>query len=122
MQTFLISYDLAKPTRNKHALATAIMGLGSSWARPLECTWYVRADVAESQIAARLAAFLDDDDGLLVQAVEEEATLANTSLRWFRQRRPGFDIEAGSNILAFPAVAAMAPAQQELPLPMAQAG
>jgi hypothetical protein len=117
MQTFLVSYDLAKPTRNKHALATAIMGLGSSWARPLECTWYVRADVSEGQVAARLSSLLDVDDGLIVQAVEEEATLANTSLRWFRQRRPGFDLEAGSNILAFPTVTPPpAPAQQELPL------
>ena len=116
MQTFLVSYDLAKPTRNKHALATAIMGLGASWARPLECTWYLRAEVSEGEVATRLANLLDVDDGLIVQAVQDEATLANTSLRWFRQRRPGFDIEAGSNVLAFPGVPALPAAQQELPL------
>jgi hypothetical protein len=116
MQTFLVSYDLAKPTRNKHALATAIMGLGSSWARPLECTWYLRAEASESEVARRLAMLLDEEDGLIVQAVQDEATLANTSLRWFRQRRPGFDIEAGSNILAFPTISAPPAAQQELPL------
>lgn len=115
MQTFLVSYDLAKPTRNKHALATAIMGLGTSWARPLECTWYVRADIAEGALAARLINLLDVDDGLIVQAVQDEATLANTSLRWFRQRRPGFDLEAGSNVLAFPTIPAQPAAQQELP-------
>jgi hypothetical protein len=92
------------------------MGLGSSWARPLECTWYVRADVPEGQVAARLAALLDEDDGLIVQTVQDEATLANASLRWFRQRRPGFDIEAGSNVLAFPTISAPPAAQQELPL------
>jgi hypothetical protein len=120
MRTFLISYDLAKPARNKHAIATAIMGLGTSWARPLENTWYVRADASEADVEAGLNSLLDVDDGLIVQAVQDKAALTNTSLRWFRQRRPWFDLEAGSNVLAFPSVAALAPAQRELPF--AEAG
>ena len=60
MRTFLISYDLAHPNRNKHVLATAIMSLGQSWARPLEQTWYVRADTAEMDIESRLAGLLEN--------------------------------------------------------------
>jgi hypothetical protein len=115
MRTFLISYDLARPTGNKHALATVIMSLGSAWARPLEQTWYVRADTSEAQIESRIAPLLDDEDGLIVQAVAEAGVMTNTRLRWFRQRRPAFELEAGSNVVAFPCVQA-ASAQAELPL------
>lgn len=115
MRTFLIAYDLAKPNRNKHALASAIMSLGSAWARPLETTWYVRADASEEDIERSLVAILDADDGLVVQAVETPAAFAQTSLRWFRQRRPGFDVEATSNVIAFP-LQQPGPAQAELPL------
>ncbi len=115
MRMFLISYDLAKPNQNKHAIATAIMSLGQAWARPLDTTWYVRAEAdAESDIHAQLSQLLDSDDGLIVQAVSEEATLVNTSLRWFRQRRHGF--EANANVIAFPTTVPAPLAQPELPL------
>jgi hypothetical protein len=91
------------------------MALGSAWARPLEATWYVRADLTESEIEHRLSDLLDTDDGLLVQAVEAPALLAQTSLRWFKQRRPGFDVDKETNIIAFPMREAPA-AQAELPL------
>lgn len=116
MRMFLISYDLAKPNRNRHAMATAIMSLGQAWARPLESTWYVRAELSDADVSTLLADLLDADDGLIVQAVSDAAILANTSLRWFRQRRPGFDLEASSNVIAFPTMPAPAPAQAELPL------
>ncbi len=117
MRMFLISYDLAKPNHNKHAIATAIMGLGQAWARPLDTTWYVRAETdVESDIYAQLSQLLDSDDGLIVQAVSEEATLVNTSLRWFRQRRHGFGIEANANVIAFPTAVPAPQTQPELPL------
>lgn len=117
MRTFLVTYDLAHPNRNKHVIATAIMSLGQSWARPLEQTWYLRADIREGDVEARLAGLLDADDGLIIQEVQEGATFANTSLRWFRQRRTPFDIEDGSNVIAFPATGpAVTPDQAELPL------
>jgi hypothetical protein len=119
MRTFLISYDLAHPNRNKHVIATAIMSLGASWARPLEQTWYVRADAAEIDIESRLSGLLEGDDGLIVQAVQDDAQLTNTSLRWFRQRRTPFDLDTSTNVIAFP-LPGMLPAQAELPL--AQAG
>lgn len=115
MRTFLISYDLAHPNRNKHVIATAIMSLGASWARPLEQTWYVRAETSERDIEDRLGGLLETDDGLIIQAVIEDAQLTNTSLRWFRQRRTPFDIEPSTNVIAFPLPAAAA-AQAELPL------
>jgi hypothetical protein len=116
MRTYLISYDLARPARNKHAMATIIMSLGSAWARPLEQTWYVRAEVDEMEIEARLSSLLDDDDGLIVQSVAEQAVMTNTQLRWFRQRRPAFELEDGGNVVAFPSVPAAPTAQAELPL------
>jgi hypothetical protein len=115
MRTFLIAYDLAKPNRNKHVLASTIMSLGSAWARPLEQTWYVKGELSEADVEQRLAELLDEDDGLLVQTVEAPAALAQTSLRWFRQRRPGFDVGAETNIIAFPSPQ-LAVAQAELPL------
>ena len=119
MRTFLISYDLAKPHRNKHVVAQAVMCLGQTWARPLENTWYVKAEAhTEQEIEEKLALHLDVDDGLIVQPVHEEALLTNTALRWFRQRRAGIDVAPGSNILAFPA---STPAAIQAELPLAQA-
>jgi hypothetical protein len=119
MRTYLISYDLAKPHRNKHVLAQAIMSLGHSWARPLENTWYLKTEsVSEEEITEKLEMLLDsDEDGLLVQPVQDEAVMTNASLRWFRQRRAALEIEPQANVLVFPAaVAPVAPMQAELPL------
>jgi hypothetical protein len=119
MRTFLISYDLAKPNYNKHVLAQEIMSLGERWARPLEQTWYVTADESEAGIEARLASLLEENDGMLIQAVDEKAVLTNTSLRWFRQRRAALEIAEGSNIIAFPAPPAPPADQPELPFAQA---
>lgn len=102
MRTYLIAYDLANPTINKHAVAQSIMAVGERWARPLESTWYVTSDTTEEAIAERLSALLDNDDGLLIQSVDDQAVLTNTSLRWFRQRAAAVT-EAPSNVVAFPA-------------------
>lgn len=115
MRTFLISYDLATPSANKNAITSAIMMLGQSWARPLAQTWYIRAELEESDIESVLGGLLDEDDGLLVQCVEQEASLANTQLRWFRQRsQPLAGIE--TNIVAFPAATAQPEATEDLAL------
>ena len=115
MRTFLISYDLANPAQNKHAVAQSIMSAGERWARPLDNTWYVTADADEAGLADRLGPLLDSDDGLLIQSVDDKSVLTNTSLRWFRQRRAAFDIAPDSNIVAFPAPAAPETAEPELP-------
>ncbi len=104
MRTFLIAYDLAKASPAKHAIATEIMGLGQAWARPLEATWYVRAETHEDELESRLRLHLDADDGLLIQPVREEAVLLNTALRWFKQRRSDTRIDGTvvDNVVAFP--------------------
>ena len=115
MRTYLISYDLAKPNRNQHVLAQVIMGLGDKWARPLTNTWYVASDRDEVELEADLKDLLAEDDGLVIQAVKRDAVLTNTSLRWFRQRRPGLDLVAGGNIIAFPAPPLPESLEPELP-------
>jgi hypothetical protein len=114
MRTFMISYDLAAPASNKHALATAIMSIGASWARPLDHCWYVHAEATEADIEQRLSKLLADEDALVVQSVVETGALTNTQLRWFRHRRPSFEIEAGTNVVAFPGLPATT-AEPELP-------
>ena len=91
------------------------MMLGQSWARPLAQTWYIRADLEESDIESVLGGLLDNDDGLIVQCVERDASLANTELRWFRQRsQPLAGIE--TNIVAFPAAAPADDTMEDLAL------
>ena len=119
MRTLIISYDLASPHRNKHVLAQQIMGVGQSWARPLDQTWYVRTDASEQNVEAQLVGLLDANDGLLIQAVEDDAVLTNTALRWFRQRRVGVEIDENSNVIAFPAPQGSFSDQPELPLAVA---
>ena len=99
MRTYLITYDLASPAR--HALSSAIMQLGESWARPLETTWYVQSPERADALERRLEPHLDGGDGLLIQQVESNALLLNTALRWFRRRRPESGMQAG-NVVAFP--------------------
>jgi hypothetical protein len=115
MRTLLISYDLAKPHRNKHILAQEIMGLGARWARPLEQTWYVSTDANEVEIESRLVGLLDADDGMLIQAVSDDAVLSNTQLRWFRQRRADIGSAEMTNVIAFPVISTP-PAQAEMQL------
>ncbi len=109
MQTFLIAYDLAVPATNKHAISSAIMMLGQAWARPLDQTWYLKADLDVGDIEGVLGGLLGDDDGLLVQRIDRDGDLAKTALRWFKRRtQPVAGIE--TNIVAF------APAQQSRPI------
>ena len=104
MRTYLISYDVAKASDARHSIATEIMSLGQAWARPLENTWYVRADAGQDDIEGRLRWHLEGDDGLLIQPVREDAVMLNTGLRWFRQRRLDTSLEGQvvGNVVAFP--------------------
>jgi hypothetical protein len=121
MRTYLISYDLAKPHLVKHVVAQAIMALGRSWARPLEQTWYVRSEESEETLEQRLSRILDSEDGLLIQAVREDALLTNTSIRWFRQRQGGVETGGDTNIIAFPFPTPVPMATDEPELPFAEA-
>lgn len=119
MRTYLVSYDLANPSLNRNALTTAIMMLGQSWARPLAQTWYIRTDLAETDIESVLRELLHADDGLLVQSVDDEARLAGTQMRWFRQR-PLFQ-NSETNVVAFPAAADRVASQAQADIPLAEA-
>ena len=105
MRTYLITYDIAAPAR--HSLASAIMGLGESWARPLETTWYVQSSERAEAIEGQLKEHLDCEDGLLIQEVERNAVLLNTSLRWFKRRRPENTGAPATNVVAFPGPSAL---------------
>jgi hypothetical protein len=91
------------------------MGLGEKWARPLSNTWYVTSEREEVELEAELRQLLAEDDGLLIQATKREASLTNTSLRWFRQRRPGLDLAPDGNVIAFPTPPGPEPIEPELP-------
>ncbi|MBX9590097.1 MAG: hypothetical protein K2X43_12385 [Hyphomonadaceae bacterium] len=96
MRTYLITYDIAAPTR--HQIASAIMALGDAWARPLDTTWYVQSTDRAAALEGKLRAHLDSEDGLLIQQVEASAVMLNTALRWFKKRRQ----DAPTNVVAFP--------------------
>ncbi len=115
MRTYLISYELAQPHISKHVMAQAIMSLGTSWARPLETTWYVRSEDEGENLESWLSRFLAPDDGLLIQSVKDEAVLTNTALRWFKQRRAGIDVNEHTNVIAFPVPALRETDEPELP-------
>lgn len=97
MRTYLITYDLAATARQN--LSSTIMQLGDAWARPLDATWYVQSTERAAALEARLKDHLSPEDGLLIQQVDTEATLLNTTLRWFRKRRQD---AASTNVVAFP--------------------
>ena len=101
MRTYLITYDTATPTR--HQIAGAIMQLGEAWARPLDSTWYVQSTDRAAVLESRLKAHLDSEEGLLIQQVEANAVLLNTTLRWFKKRRQ--DAAGATNVVAFPVAA-----------------
>lgn len=104
--TYLVAYDLASSSAEKHAIATRIMSLGEAWARPLDQIWYVRAERrAAARIEQEMADLIGDDDGLIIQEVAEEAAMANTALRWFRRRATPF-AEVSPNVVVFPVIAA----------------
>lgn len=92
MMTYLISYELSKSYQRKLILSQAIMSLGESWARPLENTWYIRSKDREHIIKEKLGKYIDSDDAFLIQNVDDEVTMVNTSLRWFKAKKSDFEI------------------------------
>lgn len=98
MRTYLITYDVATPSR--HQIASAIMQLGDAWSRPLDNTWYVQSTQRAAVLEQHLSTHLDNEDGLLIQQVESSAVMLNTTLRWFKKRRQ--DTAAQTNVVAFP--------------------
>lgn len=103
MRTFLVCYDLAHPAFNKADVVSTITMSAASWARPLDNVWYIRTDTDQQEVEDRLRGVIGHEDGLLIQAVRDEASMMNTGLRWFRQRRVEAYAEAApDNVVAFP--------------------
>ncbi|MFM7084728.1 MAG: hypothetical protein ACKOW3_06975 [Hyphomicrobium sp.] len=90
MMTYLISYELSNPNQQKQLLSEAIMSLGESWARPLDNTWYIRTKEREERLKEKLGRIIKGDDAFLIQTVDEEVTLVNTSMRWFKQKSSNY--------------------------------
>jgi hypothetical protein len=86
-RTLLIAYDLSHATARRSQITELLMAIGEAWARPLDTVWMVRTSLSAEAVEARLTPLLGSDDGLMVQETRGDATLANTSLRWFRPRR-----------------------------------
>jgi len=81
----------------------------------------VRTEEAPEMLETRLARHLEEDDGLLIQGVRGDAMMANTSLRWFRQRQGGIDVAEHDNVIAFPFPAPVPMQTDEPELPFAKA-
>lgn len=100
MRTYLITYNASAPTR--HRIAGAIMQLADTWARPLDATWYVQSSERPATVRQQLQAQLGHEDGLLIQEAEASAVLLNTTLTWFKRRRPETAAADPTNVIAFP--------------------
>jgi hypothetical protein len=93
-----IAYDIADDT-TAAAVTTTLKALGSRYARPLASVWYVDTALSVEAVIARLEPLLAEDDGVIVQAVDGDAAVSNTVLRWMRA--PSSDIaEATGPFLA----------------------
>ena len=103
MRTYLITHDASAPTR--HRIAGAIMQLSDAWARPLDATWYVQSSLRPAAVRDQLEGQLDLQAGLLIQEVETSAVLLNTTLTWFRRRKPQAAAADATNVVAFPSTA-----------------
>ena len=100
MRTYLITYDLATPAR--HALSSAIMQLGESWARPLESTWYVQSSERADALERRLKPHLDGEDGLLIQQVEPMPCCSTRRCAGSASAAPRRAAPRAGNVVAFP--------------------
>jgi len=86
MHTYMISCDLTTAPQENSGLLHAIKGMAQAWARPLEMTWYVRTVLDIAEVETRLGAQLELEDCVLIQPVNAEAAMLNTTLRWFSPR------------------------------------
>lgn len=88
MKTYLISYDLIRPSTNPEyfGLYNFIKSL-PYWAKPLESVWLVKTDIAATQIINSLRAVTDANDKLLVIQVTNAWVAYNlppTVVQWMQ--------------------------------------
>ena len=103
MTILSVTYDLADAATAARVVV-AIKRMGSRWAHPLTCVWYVETQLTPAAIVNRLSDLLDLDDGLIVQEVSAEIALSNAVVRWMPAAAPA-DIarfDGPDNIIAWP--------------------
>jgi len=64
-----VTYDLIRPLKDYPKLHETIKSLGN-WAKPLESVWLVQGNKGTKQIFDQVAGSLDENDRLLVVALE----------------------------------------------------
>ena len=90
MRVYQISYDLRKQ-RNYDALYERIKQYGS-WCHPLESSWVIATQQTALQVRDNLAQVMDQDDGLLVTRLQNEAAwrgLGDDVSRWLKEQLAG---------------------------------
>ncbi|MCB1550144.1 MAG: hypothetical protein KDJ41_20270 [Hyphomicrobiaceae bacterium] len=117
MRTYLITYDLAAPEFAQPLIAKQIMQIGQTWARPLETAWLVRTELEQAELERKLGPYFDEDDALIILAVESGVGLVNTSVRWFPRRTRPSRPSGPRNVVTFPYLAAATakPARNDAP-------
>lgn len=71
MATFLIGYDLNKPSQEYSDLISAIKSIGGWW-HHLDSTWIVKSDKNCKEIRDQLKPYIDANDELLVVRLSGE--------------------------------------------------
>jgi hypothetical protein len=73
--TYLVGYDLNKPTQNYEALIDALKQYGTWW-HHLDSTWFIVTDDTAVEVRDNLQSHLDSNDELLVAAIGAPAAWA----------------------------------------------
>ena len=87
MGTYLIGYDLNKPSQNYDELHEAIKSLGAWW-HHLDSTWIGKHDGPSTTIRDYLKPYIDSNDELLVVKLTGEAAWTGFNQRgsdWLRE-------------------------------------
>ena len=75
MKVYQINYDLRKQ-RNYDELYKKIKAYGT-WCRPLKSCWMIVSEKTAEQVRNDLRQAMDNDDGLLVTRLQQEAAWVN---------------------------------------------
>ena len=87
---YSISYDLRKPGRDYSELYEAIKKLDPRFQHPLESNWFVRSAMSADQIYNQIRPFIDDNDLLLVIAVDDsnkQGWMVRTFWNWINEHK-----------------------------------
>lgn len=89
MGTFLVSYDLSKPTRNYEDLHEFLRSQ-VNWAKVLESVWIVRSNLSALGFVDAALEHMDADDHIFVTPYTGVAAWHNLDsdvVEWLKRRR-----------------------------------